>query len=107
MSISNPNALLEVSRVTVDKVESAGNYRVNFQGPDLKYLASGPIPANASASEMKNAIASFYSSKFGSDITVNKTMYDVNGISTTNSTAATKHVFHIKLRKLINGVSTA
>ena len=73
----------------------------------MKFVPSEEIPADASASQMRNAVKSYYYSKFRSDITVNKTMYDVNGISTTNSTAATKHVFHIKLRKLINGVSTA
>jgi len=34
-------------------------------------------------------------------------MYDVDGNVTTNSTASKKHIFHIKLRELINGVSTA
>jgi hypothetical protein len=108
ISISNPHAQFEVSRITVDNVESAGNYKINFQDPsDMKYVKSESVSANATASEMKNAVKAYYSNKFGSDIIVNKTMYLANGTNTTNQTAATKHVFHIQLKKLITGISTA
>jgi hypothetical protein len=49
VSITNPNASFEVSRVTVDNV-SSGKYKINFQGPDMKFVPSEEIPADASAS---------------------------------------------------------
>jgi len=33
-------------------------------------------------------------------------MYDASGVNTTNTTAATKYIYYIKLRKLISSVST-
>ena len=75
----------------------------------MKYVASSSISADSSASTVKTAIKLFYSKTSGirSEIYVNKTMYDINGTVTTSSSAAKKHVFHIRLEKLINGVSTA
>ena len=57
---------------------------------------------------MRSAIKSYYwgGSRLYSDITVNRTMYDSNGTNTTNSTAATKYVYYVVLKKLIPSVST-
>jgi len=110
ISISNPNSVYESSRITVNNVENVGNYKINIQNPkDMKYWKSTDIPANATASQVRNAIKGYYSSRstFGSDITVNKTMYLANGTSTTNETAATMHVFYINLKKLITGTTTS
>lgn len=54
---------------------------------------------------MKNAIKSYYSDHFSSNINVNKTMYDVNGTETTNSTNATTIEYYVVLRRLINDMS--
>lgn len=52
---------------------------------------------------MRSAIRSYYTSKIGSDISVNLTMYDSAEAVTTNTTNATKYVYHIVLTKLISG----
>lgn len=54
---------------------------------------------------MKNAIKSYYSGQFSSNINVNKTMYDINGTETTNSTNATTIEYYVVLRRLINDMS--
>ena len=54
---------------------------------------------------MKNAIKSYYSYQFSSNINVNKTMYDINGTETTNSTNATTIEYYVVLRRLINDMS--
>lgn len=54
---------------------------------------------------MKNAIKSYYSDQFSSNINVNKTMYDINGTETTNSTNATTIEYYVVLRRLINDMS--
>jgi hypothetical protein len=66
---------------------------------------SKEVAADASASTMKNAVKSYYSDNFGSGISVNKTMYDINGTETTNSTNATKIEYYIVLTRLINDMS--
>lgn len=75
----------------------------------MKYVASNEISCDASASTVRNGIRNYYRRTSGirSDVSVNKTMYDVNGTVTTSSSLAKKHVFHIKLYELISGVSTA
>jgi hypothetical protein len=72
----------------------------------MKYIKSGTIKTDATASEMRSAMKNYYWKYFRSDITVNLTMYDSNGTNTTNKTAATKHVYYIVMRKLISSVST-
>lgn len=104
ISAGNPNASFEVSKVTVDNV-GTGTYKINFQSPNMTYVPSNSINSNSTAAEMRSAVYNYYASLFGSDVTVNRTMYLANGTNTTNATAATKHIFHIKLRRLISGVS--
>jgi len=109
LRISNPNAKFEVSRLTVDNPDSSCTYKINFQSPAMKYVASNEISCDASASTVRSGIRNYYRYTTGirSDVSVNKTMYDVNGTVTTSSSLAKKHVFHIKLYELISGVSTA
>lgn len=71
----------------------------------MSYTLSKSIKSNATAAEVRSAIVGYYSAFFGSDIVVNKTMYMANGTNTTNATLGTTHVFFVRLRKLINGVS--
>jgi len=54
---------------------------------------------------MRSAIRGYYTSKIGSDVSVNLTMYDSADAVTTNTTNATKYVYHIVLTKLISGSS--
>lgn len=56
---------------------------------------------------MRTAIKGYWSSTFGSDITVNLTMYAANGTNTTNATLSTLNVYHVTLRKLISSKSIA
>lgn len=62
---------------------------------------------NATASEMRNAIKSYYNAAKGSDITVTKTLYDANDTETTNLTLGVKSLYNITLRKLITGPSVS
>lgn len=56
---------------------------------------------------MRNAIKAYYSDTFSSGITVNLTMYDVNGTETTNTTNATTYEYYITLTRLINDMSVS
>ena len=49
----------------------------------------------------------YYSKEWGSDISVNRTMYLGDGTETTSASQAKKFVYHIKVKKLITGKSIA
>jgi hypothetical protein len=61
------------------------------------------ITPDATANDFKNAIKGYYSGLYGSDIVVNKTMYDVNGTETTNDTLAVTNEYYVTMTKLIDG----
>jgi len=66
------------------------------------------IPAKANAGQFKDAVKKFYWDTYGrADINVHLKLYDSNDKETTDSGAATKRVYIIELKKLINGVSTS
>jgi hypothetical protein len=83
----------------------SGKYLLIFQGADLKKHQSELVTADASASNLKDAIKEFYIDNVGTNIDVNLTMYDVNGTETTNSTNATSYVYYVVLRELITDMS--
>jgi len=79
-----------------------------FQNPtDLSYTQGEAVAADASASTLRNAIKAYYSDTFSSGITVNMTMYDVNGTETDNSTEATTYEYYVTLTRLINDMSVS
>ena len=81
---------------------------MNFQEPkNLNTRVEGPINVGASASSLRNAIRGFYWRYYRSDISVNRTMYMANGTNTTNVTEADIYVYHVRLKKLINGTSAS
>lgn len=97
-----------MTRITVTGVSAGGTYYLNFQEPkNLDTQVKGPIDVNASASSLKNEIKSFYWSYYRSNIDVNLTMYLANGTNTTNVTLADTFVYHVKLKKLINGTTVS
>ena len=74
-----------------------------MQNPtDLTQHVSTEIPADASASQVYYAIRGYYWTFYRTGISVNKTMYDINGTETTNSTNATQIDYFMNLTKLIN-----
>lgn len=87
---------------------SSFTYKLGMKSPkETTVWYSAEIPCNASANTLKYIIAGFFSawSRAGSDITVSLTMYDVNGVITTNLVDATKYVYTTKLKKRISGFS--
>jgi len=52
---------------------------------------------------MRRAIDNYFSSKWGSGISVNRTQYDSNGTETTSSANTTQIVYYVKILKLISG----
>lgn len=63
------------------------------------------MTADASASSVKNAIKSYYSSAFGSNINVNSTWYDSNGTVTTEWANTTTVEYYVVLTRLISDMS--
>ena len=89
IAIGVGNATHEVFRITVDGVNSGGTYILRFQDPeDLKWTNSAEISVDASSGTLRGAINSFFSSKYGSNVAVNRTRYDENGTETTSSSDA-------------------
>jgi hypothetical protein len=102
------DAKFDTTRLTVKNPSKGGTYYLNFQIPkNLTYFTSKAIATGASAADMRTAVKSYYSGVYGSDITVNMTMYDSNGTNTTNTTEAETYVYHIVMRKLISTVSAS
>jgi len=70
----------------------SGSYKLNFLNPTTNpaSLAGpyGPISMTASAWDFQNAIAQYYRQFFGTEISVVRTMTDVNGAVTTDQTLA-------------------
>jgi hypothetical protein len=63
------------------------------------------VAADASASTLEEAIEDYYDDEISSGISVNMTMYDINGTETTNTTEATTYVYYVILKELINDMS--
>jgi hypothetical protein len=63
------------------------------------------MTADASASTVKNAIKSYYSSAFSSNINVNRTWYDSNGTVTTEWANTTTVEYYVVLTRLISDMS--
>ena len=95
-------------RITVDGVNLGGEYLVRFQDPDdLSWYNSDLMPVDASSDKMRREIYRYFYRKYRSNVSVNKTMYDVNGTETTSSSTATQSVYYVRLTKLITGASSA
>lgn len=68
---------------------------------------SSQYAANADVGTVREAVKSFYSESYGSDITVELTMYDADNITTTNQTNSVRNVYDIKMQKLVESESTS
>jgi hypothetical protein len=96
--------VFETTKFTVTNLDSTGGYILIYTKPnDMSQHASNIIAADASANEFKSAIDGYYSGYFGSGITVNKTMFDINGTETTNSSLVVTNEYYVTLTKLIDG----
>lgn len=78
-----------------------------FYNPDQERYQGELVAADASASTLKNAIKDYYDDNGFGNIDVNLTMFDADGIETTESDNATSYVYYIALRDLINGMSVS
>ena len=65
------------------------------------------MATNSSAATIKEGVKAFYSESYGSDITVDVTMYNSTGNVTTNATESVKNVYNITMKKLIKAPSTS
>lgn len=65
------------------------------------------MATNSTAATIKAGVKAFYSESYGSDITVDVTMYNSTGNVTTNATESVKNVYNITMKKLIGAPSTS
>jgi hypothetical protein len=65
------------------------------------------MATNSTAATIKEGVKAFYSKSYGSDITVDVTMYNSTGNVTTNATESVKNVYNITMKKLIGAPSTS
>jgi hypothetical protein len=87
---------------------SSGTFKVGLKSPlESTTWYSDAIACNSNAGTMRNKLYGFFSAntRTSSDISVSLTMYDASGAVTTTSSAATKYVYTIKLKKRITGFS--
>jgi len=85
----------EMWSVTVATPDS-GTYFVNLVDSTKKPAVawkSGAIAANANAATFRNAIYPFYRDVHGSDISVERIMFDASGAVTTNTALATSYTY--------------
>jgi len=103
ISIGVADPKFETFRITVTNVDLTGFYIVSFQNPsNLEWWNSGQIQVDASASNVRSNIRGYFTSKYGSDVSVNRTMYLANGTETTSTTNAKTYVYHVVLKKLVS-----
>jgi hypothetical protein len=67
---------------------------------------SEEFSSSASASTFRNNIKGYFSSNFGSDISVSREMFDEAGLTTEDQNLATTYTYTITMKKVINGFST-
>ena len=76
---------------------------MRFQDPDdLSWYNSNEISVYSSEWTMRSQIYGYFSSKWGSDITVNWTRYDSNATETTSEANTTDIVYYVKVKKLLS-----
>jgi hypothetical protein len=108
ISVGPVDSKFETFRITVNLFDTNGFYIISFQNPsDLEWWNSGQIQVDASASNVRSNIRGYFTSKYGSDVAVNRTMYFANGTETTSSTDAATYVYHVVLSKLVAQPTTA
>ena len=84
----------------------SGQFKLKLKSPkDTNTWASGAISCNVSAGDMRQGIANFFSTYYGSDIKVSLVMYDSNNVVTTTSSLSKKNVYTIKCKRSISGYS--
>lgn len=77
-----------------------------FKNPTtLKDTNSEPVKTNASPGTLRTAIKQYYRDHFGSDISVNMTMYDSAGNVTAVTADCTKREYFIRVKRLISTTS--
>jgi hypothetical protein len=101
------DVVLEKTLVTVTNPDDM-LYILAFQNPvTLASWATEKIPASCDAGTFRNKVKDFYWNTYKSDITVTKTMQDVNGAETTVAADSVKNIYEITLLKMIPDVSTS
>jgi hypothetical protein len=79
-----------------------------FKNPKtLTNTNSDPIKTTATAAVLRDKVRSYYVNNFGSEITVNLTMYDNAGVETKDESLAVKRIYFITVNKLIPTESAA
>ena len=73
-------------RITIDNPDD-GNYLMGFVNPTtLGMSMSSQVAANADVAKVREAVKSFYSETYASDVIVELTMFDADNVTTANQT---------------------
>lgn len=63
---------------------------------------SNTFSDDASAGVVQNRLWGYFSSVWGSGIKVTKTMFDASDVETTTSSESVKHIYSVRVKKLID-----
>lgn len=95
----------DTMRITIENVDE-GQYILTLKDPTSGDMTtSSAITVGCSTSSLRNAIVGHYYEYLGSNILVERFMYDVNGTETESKSDATKFVYNVTTKKLIEGSS--
>ena len=102
-----PETLKDTVSLTVTVTNTTtGSFQLGFTNKERGFMLSGSIPVRASASQVRDAVWSYYTWYVGSQVDVNLTMYDSEGIVTTSSKNATVYQYYLMAAKLLPAVSS-
>ena len=107
-------------RIDIDATNNRDTTKITIENPDDKEYVlvfknpktltntnSDPIKTTATTAVLRDKVRSYYVSNFGSEITVNLTMYDNAGVETKDESLAVKRIYFITVNKLIPTESAA
>ena len=63
---------------------------------------SDTFSVDAGAGTVQNRLWGYFSSVWGSGIEVTKTMFDASDVETTTSSESVKHIYSVRVKKLID-----
>ena len=95
----------DTMRITIENVDD-GEYMLTLVDPESGQMTtSSAITVGCAAWQLRSAIVNHYYTYLGSNIIVDRFIYDADGNETTSTSDAAKYVYNITTKKMINGTS--
>lgn len=106
---ANPTNVYEKFNVTVNS-QTGASYKLKFVNPrydpknvrSIQIWTTNKLEDTYSASQFSGAVWRYWNDIWGSGINVELTMFDTNGVETTDSANATQRVYTVTVKRLIS-----